>query len=64
MGLLEFFIDLILPDALRLWGRLTLKQGSSLGGKNSRCLQLTILPHPCADCLEILGASASWDFPW
>jgi hypothetical protein len=30
-----------------------------LGGKRGRCLRLTTLPPSCADCLEILEASAS-----
>jgi len=32
-----------------------------LGGKGSWCIGLTTLPPSCADCLEILGASASWN---
>jgi hypothetical protein len=31
-----------------------------LGGKSSRCVRLTTLPHSYADLLEILGASNSW----
>jgi hypothetical protein len=30
------------------------------GDKSGRCVGLTSLPSSCADCLEILGASASW----
>jgi hypothetical protein len=30
-----------------------------LGGKGGRCVGLTTLPHSCADCLEIWGASTS-----
>jgi len=29
-------------------------------GKGDRCVGLTTLPPPCADCLEILEASTSW----
>ena len=54
---LEFFIDLILPTALCPRGRLSLQQkwvpGIFRGGKGCRCVGLTSLPHPCADCLEI-----------
>ena len=32
-----------------------------LGGKGGRCVGLTTLPPSCADCPEILGASASWN---
>ena len=28
--------------------------------KEGRCVQLTTLPHSCADFLEILGSSTSW----
>ena len=35
-------------------------QGHLLGGKGGRCLGPTTLPLSCADCLEILEASASW----
>ena len=31
------------------------------GGKGGLCLALTTLPPPCADCLEILEASTSWN---
>ena len=30
-------------------------------GENGRCLGLKTLPLPWADCLEILGASTSWN---
>ena len=30
-----------------------------LGGKGGRCVELTTLPHSCADCLEIWWASTS-----
>jgi hypothetical protein len=32
-----------------------------LGRKGGRCVVLTTLPPSCADCLEILGASTSWN---
>jgi hypothetical protein len=32
-----------------------------LGGKVGRCVGLTTLPPSCADCLEIVGASTSWN---
>ena len=38
---------------------LPLKGRSTIGGKEGRCVGLTSLPHSCADCLEILGASTS-----
>jgi hypothetical protein len=31
-----------------------------LGDKGGRCVDLTTLPSPCADCLEVLGVSNSW----
>jgi hypothetical protein len=31
------------------------------GGKGGRCVGLTTLPHSYADCLDILGASISWN---
>jgi hypothetical protein len=31
------------------------------GGKGSRCVGLTTLPLSCSDCVEILGASTSWN---
>jgi hypothetical protein len=36
-------------------------QGYLLGCKCSRCIGLTTLPPSCANCLEILGASTSWN---
>jgi hypothetical protein len=36
-------------------------KGYLLGGKDGWCLGLTTLPPSCADCVEILGASTSWD---
>jgi len=32
-----------------------------LGGKGGRCVGLTTLPPSCTDCLEIWGASTSWN---
>jgi hypothetical protein len=31
-----------------------------LGSKGGRCVELTILPPSCADCLEIVRTSTSW----
>jgi hypothetical protein len=31
------------------------------GGKDGRCVGLATLPPSCADCLDILGASISWN---
>jgi len=31
------------------------------GGKGGRCVGLKTLPFSCADCLEIWGASTSWN---
>jgi hypothetical protein len=54
---LEFFSDLILPVAL--WPKWV--PGILPGGKDGRCVGLTTLPTSCADCLEILRASTSWN---
>ena len=35
--------------------------GISPGGKGDRCLGLTTLQPSCADCIEILKASTSWN---
>jgi hypothetical protein len=32
-----------------------------LGDKGGRCVGVTTLPPSCVDCLEILGASSSWN---
>jgi hypothetical protein len=36
-------------------------QEDLLGGKDGRCVGLTTLPPSCANFLEILGASTSWN---
>ena len=64
MGLLEFFIDVILLATLCPWGRLSLWQkwvpGIFPGGLKRLVQGLTTLPPSCACCLEILGASTFW----
>jgi hypothetical protein len=50
---LEFFIDIILPAELGLWGLLRVDQEYFLRGKGGRCVRLTTLPPSRADCLEI-----------
>jgi hypothetical protein len=54
---LEFFIGIILPAALWLWGLLSLQQkwvpGIFPEGKGGRCIGLTTLLPSCAKCLEI-----------
>ena len=54
---LEFFIHIILPAALRPWGRLTSNRNEYqeyfLGGKGGRWVGLTTLPPSRADCIEI-----------
>ena len=51
-GVIEFFIDKILPIVQWHWGRLSLKQkwvpGQFPGGICGRCVKLTNLPPPCA----------------
>jgi len=65
MESLGFFTELILPAALwpcvrlSLWHKRVL--GLSAGGKGAHCVGLTTLPTSCADCLEILGSSTSWN---
>jgi hypothetical protein len=64
-GSLEFFSHLILPAALMPRGQLNLWQkwvpGILPGGKDGRCVGLATLQPSCTDCLEILGASTSWN---
>jgi hypothetical protein len=56
---LEFFIDIVLPTALWLWGSTQpLTEMSTIviswgGGKGGRCVGLTTLSPSCAECLEI-----------
>jgi len=61
---LEFFIDIILLDALWPWGWLSLKRNEYqeyfLGGKGGWCAGLTTLPPLYADSWN-LGASPSWN---
>jgi len=60
---LEFFIDIILSDALWRWCRLRLSKkripGIFSGGKGDRFVRLTTLPPPCADRLEIWATQTS-----
>jgi hypothetical protein len=61
---MEFFIYLILPAAIRPWGRLASNrnkyQEDLLEGKGGQCVRLTTLSFSCVDCLQILEASTSW----
>jgi len=50
MGLLEFFIDLIISDS---------PSGISCEGKGGRKLRLIRLPPVCIECLEIQDISTS-----
>jgi hypothetical protein len=61
------FIDIIFPAALWPRVRISLWQkrvlGMFPGGKVSRCVGQPTLPPSCADWLEILGLSNSWNLP-
>jgi hypothetical protein len=52
---LEFFIDMVVVSTQPL------VPGVFPGGKASWCVVLRTLPPSYADCLGILGASASWN---
>jgi hypothetical protein len=52
------------PDCRGSDGTTTIRHtgtGYLLRGKGGRCLGLTTLQHSCADCVEILGTSTSWN---
>ena len=53
---LDFFIDIILPNALWSWGWLRLQQKwvpeMFPGGKGGRSVRLTILPLSCVELLD------------
>jgi hypothetical protein len=57
--------NLILPAAIWPYVQLSLNRngyhGYFIEGKGSQCVGLTNLSPSCADCLEILGASTSWN---
>ena len=63
VGSRGFFIDVILPAALEPWGTqpLTEVPGMCPGSNGGRCIQLTTLPLPRADFLEILEVSNFWN---
>jgi hypothetical protein len=65
IGSLEFFIPSILSDHYDLGVDSASNgneyQGYLLGGNGGRCVGLTTLPLPCADCLEIPEASTCWN---
>ena len=60
-----FFSDITLPTAPWPWGRPSpywkWVLGTFPGDKGVRCVRLTILPPSCAECLENLGSSTSWN---
>jgi hypothetical protein len=51
----------IFPDGVDSASNRNEYQEYFLGGKGGWCVGLTTLPPSCADCLEILGASKSWN---
>jgi len=65
IGPLGFFIDLILPLHYDLGvnsdSNRNEYQGYLWGGKGGRGIGLTTFPPACADCLENLGVSTSWN---
>ena len=61
-GRLDFFIDNPSGRIVVLGSTYALSEMSTKDlprSKGDRCVRLTTLPHLCADCLKILGASTS-----
>jgi hypothetical protein len=61
MASLNFFNCLIFPAALRPGKRLRIKCKWVTRDKDGRCVGLTKLSPSCAECLEVLKASTSWN---
>lgn len=63
LGLLRFFIVLIIPATL--WSTHSLTETSTgwyiLEGKGSQCVGLAALPPACACSTELMEASTSWN---